>query len=134
MNNIEKFCKETGFVFQEKGEIGFGRECVGILDPVTDSYVAYEALYDDEGDSPSYCPIYSHSAEIADNAYHKGPYLAVLLRYIDKEAAIKELDEWVGRILAKGYKIQEYQNKGNDIAEFLTGKKQTYKVIVDLNQ
>jgi len=103
MKNILKFCEETGFDFQT-GEIGFGRECVGITDSNTDCYVAYE-VHDDK----TYETTAESTADIADHAYHKSPNLSVLTADISKEEAIKELDDWIGRILEKGYKVIEYE-------------------------
>lgn len=107
MKNILKFCEETGFNFQT-GEIGFGRGCVGIVNSDTDSYVSYQVH-----DSETYETIAESTAGSSENAYHKSPNLSVLTAEISAEEAIQELDEWIGRILEKGYKVIEYEEKNS---------------------
>lgn len=69
------------------GSIGFGRSCVGILESSTDCYVSYQNW---ESDEPGFPPPAS-----VENAYHKGPYMAVLVRDSDYNRAIAELYLWV---------------------------------------
>ena len=124
MKNIEKLCKETGFKFQQ-GECGFGRDCVGIIEFERENWVAY-AIHDADLNN-----VAEHSAQPAPHAYHKGPYMAVLLSEISLTEGIKELDAWCGRILKAGYKIQTYEETGG-LSALLAGKHSvTLKAIVD---
>lgn len=69
--------------FNPEGEIGMGRECVGI--GIDGHYLEYD---EDIG------------VKSAPDAYHKGPYLAVLGRGDD---AIDQLYQWCHRLKAAGY-------------------------------
>lgn len=106
---IKTFTEQTGFVFEERGEIGFGRNCVGIVNTSTQSYVAYETRH-----PRTFEVIAQHEVAYAlqaPNAYHKGPYLAVLYDGTEEKRleAIAELEQWISNILAAGYKLEEYQ-------------------------
>lgn len=73
----------NGAALDLETEIGFGRECVGIV--ANGSFLEYD-----------------QNAEIvpAERAYHKGPYLAVLGR---DDAAIHQLANWCRRWQEAGY-------------------------------
>lgn len=80
------WCAKHTAALNLEGEVGFGRECVGIL--VGDSYPDYEwhdektyERLDNNGD-----------VWTPPNAYHKGPYVAVLGR---GEEAESELYDWL---------------------------------------
>lgn len=102
MQNINKFCEETGMKFED-GAIGIGRDCVGIYDPRTRSFLCY---WDYLGN-----PERGH--KIAQNeqpkgAYNKDCYLAVLCgeeNDLTKEEATSRLDEWIGKIIESGYEV-----------------------------
>lgn len=108
MKNIERLCKETGFSLSQ-GECGFGRPCLGILDRENNVWVSY-AIYGKDLDFEA-----QHKAEPAPHAYHKGPYMAVLMEYegVDLETATKELDDWCGRILEQGFELKEYKDSSS---------------------
>lgn len=119
MKHIEAFVKETGLQFMEKGEIGFGRNCVGIMNPKTECYIAYQT-YDDD-----YRTALSHEVAMnttPEDAYHKGPYLAVLYDGTEegRQGAIKQLDEWLEKIMAASYEIEEY-TETNSLASLMAG-------------
>lgn len=80
--SVENFAREHGLRAEWQGEIGFGRECVGLLDPDRRCYVRWT-----DGCQPATVP----------DAYHKGDYIAVLGR---GERAEQQLREWC-RHLAK---------------------------------
>lgn len=78
-----------------EGEVGFGRECVGIQDAGGTHYVDY--LHLEESDRlkpPWWQPV---------DAYHKHPCLAVLGR---DEIAVSQLYEWVRNLVAAGYTVE----------------------------
>lgn len=101
---LQKFAKEIDCEYKE-GEIGFGRECVGILKG--GNYLGYnlEASYgggmekwDDRLDAPK-----------GVNAYHKGNYMAVLIDdETTKEQAIEQLFNWVRNIDFYDLKVVSY--------------------------
>lgn len=117
---IKKFVKETKMKFED-GEIGFGRPCVGIINPETECYLAYHVFDWDIGKELSRHEVAMGTAP--EDAYHKGSYLAVLHDGSEegKAKALKQLDEWLEKILAAGYEIKEYQEK-NSIAALMSGK------------
>lgn len=119
MKNIHKFCETTGFIFK-KGQIGFDRDCVGIIDPSTDSYVAY-SIYDDQ-----YNVLFTCTAKRALDAYHKGDYLAVLGH---SDSSVKQLDEWVNRIMEQGFIITLYTD--HTTLSFFAGRPITAKAVID---
>ena len=112
MNKVEflkEFAEKIGCMLDTKGEVGFGRSCVGILEPNIGRYVdinpyAYGDTLDDEDDGyifPENENLYPNS-ELTPNAYHKHSCLAVLALDNDYESAIIQLYDWVVGILSKG--------------------------------
>ena len=93
----EKFALQHKLIFEQEGEVGFGRECVGFLH--VDNYVDY---------NPSNVTTHEPIAELecehccpppGVNAYHKHDCLAVLGR---GETAIIGLAQWVRSMEEKG--------------------------------
>lgn len=72
-----EWCTRHECILQLNGEVGFGRECVGIM--VGDHYVDY--------DDPSLC-----SYDLVPNSYHKHDCIAVLGTGAECE---EELYEWL---------------------------------------
>lgn len=112
MNKVEflkEFAEKIGCVLITKGEVGFGRPCVGILEPNIEHYVdinpyAYGDTLDDWDGGyifPENEKLYPDS-ELTPNAYHKHSCLAVLVLDDDYDAAITQLYDWVVGILSKG--------------------------------
>lgn len=75
--HVQTFATRHGLKADFAGTIGFGRECVGLLDPERETYVRW---------TDGCCP-----AAVAD-AYHKADYIAVLGR---GDRAEEQLREWV---------------------------------------
>ena len=106
---LEEFAESLGCVLIAKGEVGFGRPCVGILEPNIEHYVdinpyAYGETLDGEDDGyifPENKNLYPDS-ELTPHAYHKHSCLAVLVIDDDYEGAIIQLYDWVVGILSKG--------------------------------
>ena len=106
---LEEFAESLGCVLITKGEVGFGRPCVGILEPNIEHYVdinpyVYGETLDGEDDGyvfPENESLYPDS-EITPHAYHKHSCLAVLVIDDDYERAIIQLYDWVVGILSKG--------------------------------
>lgn len=118
MKNIQAFIQETGLQFHE-GEIGFGRPCVGILNQETESYLAYQTYDRDYNSKLMHEVAYNTQPE---DAYHKGPYLAVLHDGSEegKKKAIEQLDQWIEKIMAAAYEIETY-TETNSVAALMNG-------------
>lgn len=116
---IEEFCADTGMKFVDRGEIGFGRECVGIMNPETDCYLAY-ATYDKGYNEKLVHDVAQNTAP--KNAYHKGPYLAVLFDGTEegRADAINQLNSWIEKIAAAAYDLTEYEET-DSVASLLNG-------------
>lgn len=117
-NHIDAFVQETGLTFH-KGEIGFGRPCVGILNPETESYIAYQT-YDRDYNTKLMHEVAMNTQP--EDAYHKGPYLAVLHDgSAEGEArATEQLNEWIEKIMAAAYEIESYEET-NSLASLMHG-------------
>lgn len=118
-NHIDLLVNETGLKFEEKGEIGFGRNCVGIVNQNTESYLSYQT-YDED-----YNPALNHevaSQTAPEDAYHKGPYLAVLYDGTEEGRlkAISQLNNWIEKIMAASYEVTGYTER-NSLASLLAG-------------
>ena len=106
---LKSFAESLGCVLVEKGEVGFGRPCVGILEPNIghcvdiNPYVYGETLDDEDAGYifPENENLYP-DGEITPHAYHKHSCLAVLVIDDDYEGAIIQLYDWVVGILSNG--------------------------------
>lgn len=106
------WCAGAGVTLDLEGEIGFGRECVGILDG--HEYICW----DWQRREPSAGP-----GPEAPDAYHKSDSLAVLGR---GEEAEKQLHDWVKRLAdAGGYLERGVPKEMPDLGSLLGRHTQT---------
>jgi hypothetical protein len=103
--NIQNFANIHKLIFEEQGECGFGRECVGLTNG--SNYVDY---------NPTYEPDYDYIEGFYDerfnditptNAYHKHSCIAVLGRGDD---SIRQLSDWVDKLNEIGVKVEKYSS------------------------
>ena len=116
---LERFALDHKLVFEEKGEIGFGRPCVGFTKGT--SYVYYNPM-----DSTTFKVIQGFEDErirenTPENAYHKSDCLAVLVHNNDYETAIQELVQWVKSLNELGVEIVEYETGATGIQAMFSG-------------
>ena len=114
--NIQEFANRFKLIFEEEGECGFGRECVGLTDG--NNYVDY---------NPTRNPDYEYVEGFYDerffdispeNAYHKHNCFAVLGR---GEEAIRELSDWVDKLNELGVVVEKYATGATGIQAMLSG-------------
>lgn len=100
---INEFAIRFKLIFQEEGEVGIGRECVGLTNG--NNYVEYNPSNIQTGeDIPEfYNPVFNEIAP--PHAYHKHPCIAVLGR---GEEAIRELTDWVIKLNELGVIVENY--------------------------
>jgi hypothetical protein len=113
--NIQNFANKHSLIFEEEGECGFGRECVGLLKK--SNYVEYNPFEDHgyvEGfyDERFYdiCP---------PDAYHKHNCLAVLGRGDD---AIRQLSDWVDKLNEIGVSVEKYKTGATGLQSLISGE------------
>lgn len=94
---MAEWCARNGLALQLEGEVGFGRECVGVL--ANDQYPDYH-WYDDE----TYDRL-DNNGEVwtPEDAYHKHPCVAVLGR---GESAEEQLYRWLKWFEGEGFKVE----------------------------
>lgn len=102
---LHNFAKSIGCEFGI-GTVGFGRHCVGILEPHIGHYVDINPVnYEDEWEE-SYPVGFSYNLQpkydVTPNFYHKHSCMAVLAVGEDYDTATIELYKWVSGILAGG--------------------------------
>lgn len=108
---MEEFLKgwaaENRAVYEWEGQVGFGRECVGIL--VGNCYVDLQG-YDEDWhplpDAPDW-PLVCAPPETPD-AYHKSDCLAVLGRGPE---AVEQLYHWVRKLEANNIEVKVIDRK-----------------------
>lgn len=114
--NIQEFANRFKLIFEEKGECGFGRDCVGLTNG--SNYVDY---------NPTSEPNYEYVKEFYDerffdivpeNAYHKHNCLAVLGH---GESSIIELSEWIDKLNELGAVVEKYKTGATGIQAILSG-------------
>jgi hypothetical protein len=113
----ERFALKHKVIFEDEGECGFGRECVGFLKG--ESYVAH---------NPNRCDNYEPIPELecpdcyapdGVRAYHKHDCLAVLGRGDD---AIIGLAKWVEKMEAAGeVRIVKYETHAEGLQIMFSG-------------
>lgn len=118
IKNIQEFADKHDIVFDQEGECGFGRECVGLKSKHQDNYIDYNPT-----DNVNYNYIESLKDDrlwdiTPENAYHKHDCLAVLGR--GKEA-IKQLSEWVDKLKELDVTICCYSTGATGLQALITG-------------
>ena len=114
------FAEKHGVLLETKGEIGFGRPCVGFLRG--QSYVAYKPL-----NMKTYDVIEGFDDDRVDppeevNSYHKGDYMAVLVECDDYDEALHQLGLWVDSLKAAGeVEIVSYSTGAVGMQAMLSG-------------
>lgn len=120
---------------EEKGEVGFGRPCVGIIHGTAYVDLGPPEAIEIPRQNTIYFPavVEGAHAPAGVNAYHKHDCLAVLARPIpdydgyDYDAALVELFTWVQQIDKAGLVITTTQRKVSDSLELaLYGPTVTY--------
>jgi len=132
---FQDFCKKYDIELSEKGEIGFGRPCVGILK--NNSYIEYNACWYDKNYNNNYYFGYNELFDEVkpESAYHKHECFAVLC--CDDEQSYKyaliELAEWIklieieNKIIIKPYQTMDM----NDAKTFLTGDRTYFTMVLE---
>lgn len=111
---LQDFARDNKGSFNERGEVGIGRECVGIIGP-SGNYVDY-GPYNMETLEPIEGLQFDEVEGVApEGAYHKHPCLAVLVNdERDHDTATIQLYQWL-KELSDFHKLS--------LAEYKTGAK-----------
>jgi len=114
--SIQSFANKFKLIFEEEGECGFGRECVGLTNghnyvdynPTNDTTNEYiQGFYDER------------FYDIAPpNAYHKHNCIAVLGR---GEESIRELSDWVDKLNEIGAVVEKYPTGATGVQAMVSG-------------
>jgi len=113
---IQDFANKFKLVFEDQGEVGFGRECVGLTNG--SNYVEYNPT-----NSTTYERIEEFYDErlwdiVPENAYHKHDCLAVLGR---GENAIRQLYDWVLKLTELNATVEKYSTGATGIQALFSG-------------
>lgn len=112
------FARTHGLTFTERGEVGIGRPCVGLLKG--SGYVEYNPSH-----FPDFEPIAGLQTErfpLVLDAYHKHPCLAVLVFNENYDRAVRRLGQWIERIEARPpVRVVEYETGATGLQAFVTG-------------
>ena len=120
LETCRRFAAQHKVIFEDEGECGFGRECVGFLTrwgtylehnpaDASDNYRPREDLQ---------CPV-ARPGPQAPNAYHKHDCLAVLGR---GAGAVAQLAGWVHQMEAAGtVSVVDYATGNEGVAALLNG-------------
>ena len=114
--NIQNFANAHKLIFEDKGECGFGRECVGLMH--NNNFVDYNPTDISNGDYiDGFFDERFDSITPAD-AYHKHNCIAVLGR---GEDAIRQLSDWVDRLNEIGVIVDEYPTGATGFQATISG-------------
>mgnify|MGYP007077444832 CR=1 FL=1 len=113
---IADFAVKHKLVFEDKGEVGFGRPCVGLL--AKSGYIDYNAFnYNTHGTEfgdvwPDDIRVEVPSA--VEDAYHKHDCVAVLVHGENYGKAIMQLALWVEALEAQEVYVDTYERAAKD--------------------
>lgn len=125
---LEAFAEKHELEFNEQGEVGFGRPCVGFTR--AESYVAFNPYNDGyEHVLNFYDERLSPPADV-DDAYHKHDCLCVLVHDDNYDEALRQLVLWVKHLESVGVEVAKYQSSSHSIKAFLTGDRTSYALRV----
>lgn len=118
--NIQKFANDHKVIFEDEGEIGFCRPCVGLLRG--NCYVAYNP-YDYASEDYDYIQEYYDQRLydiVPEDGYHKADHVAVLVRDTQEEA-LRQLSDWVDALRELKVSLEEYPTGATGMQAMLTG-------------
>lgn len=108
MEFLELWAARNKCYVQVKGEVGFGRPCVGIC--FGQSYVDLPQYpHEAEHGSDEMTDYYSQTKLLPsapEDAYHKHDCLAVLVHNDDYDKALEQLWDWVGVLSQQGWTVR----------------------------
>lgn len=114
-----RFAREHNLTFTERGQVGFGRSCVGFTSG--GHYVDYNPHRSD-GDYEPIKGLYFEDFPTVENAYHKHDCLAVLAYDDEYDKSVLALAEWVAKMEARGpVAIVEYQTGADGLQAMISG-------------
>ena len=113
---IQEFANRFKLIFEEEGECGFGRECVGLTNG--NNYVDYNPT--DSVNCDYIKEFYNDKFyDIAPaDAYHKHNCLAVLGR---GEKSIRQLADWVDKLNEMGAVVEIYATGATGLQAMISG-------------
>lgn len=108
---LHDWANANNVTFIERGEVGFGRPCVGIV--VNDHYV--DRWPDDVFDDEPMHDVYKVAAP--EDAYHKHDCLAVLVHNENYDSAIEQLFYWVSKLERAGATVTIVERKTSGLID-----------------
>lgn len=117
----EEFATKYKVIFEEKGEVGFGRNCVGFIKGT--NYVNFNPHNSDKYEfiPELQCDVCYPPEEVKD-AYHKHDCLSVLVYGEDYDKAIIQLAKWVLHLKGQGeVSIKRYDTGAVGIQAIISG-------------
>lgn len=121
---IEAFCLKHKLIFEEHGEVGFGRECVGLLSK-RGGYLDFNPFSLSEDDN--FAPIAGLQdkrmyAPVGIDAYHKHECFAVMVTNEDYGEAIRQLAAWVEYLESLGdLQVVDYETGATGMQVMMSG-------------
>lgn len=117
--NLQRFANEHKVILEDRGEIGFGRPCVGFL---RQSYIAFNPTKEPDYDYVWPEDIRLRPPKTVVDAYHKHDCLAVLVHGDDYDKALAQLNAWVGHLEAQGtVELAQYKTGATGIQAIISG-------------
>lgn len=114
--NIQEFANKFKVIFEDEGECGFGRECVGLTNGK--NWIAYNPT---TSMTFEYIKKYYNDKLfeiIPKDAYHKDDCMVVLGR---GHGAIIQLSEWIDKLKELGAIIEKYKTGATGVQAMFSG-------------
>jgi len=117
---LQTFANEHKLILEDKGEVGFGRPCVGFIKGT--GYINYNPL-----DRSDYLTkVFAGDEDLTPpqgvpNAYHKHSCMAVLVHGHDYDAALEELAVWVDDWSRIGVRVVDFPTGATGIQVLISG-------------
>lgn len=120
---IEAFCLKHKLIFEERGEVGFGRECVGLLSKrggyldynpfsLAEPFASIDGLQDHRFRPP----------RGVKDAYHKHECFAVLVEEDNYGGAIQQLAIWIKHLESLGdLEVVSYETGATGMQVMMSG-------------
>ena len=124
INYIQEFADKHDLTFDQEGECGFGRECVGLLRGGI--YVDYNPTDSVNYDEIPHLSSDDHYKMTPPNAYHKHNCMAVLGR---GDSAISELYDWVIALEERNVRFETFSTGASGLQALISGTHGTAAVI-----
>lgn len=117
---LNRFAIDNKLILEEKGSVGFGRDCVGFVKG--SGYINYNPTTYPDFDLAFPNREYIYPPNTAPDAYHKHECMCVLVHDDNYKKALRQLYAWVNHLTdSNNFEVLEYDTGAQGMQAIISG-------------